>query len=150
MVLFGVVNPGEAFLEQFKDPKDGDFDLSYYLAEKKGVLVIPIPITEPAVGLLSPDRECLGKVPVEPASTDVGYSWLTFSIAIISNRQSSVSFFLLGGSQKYEEDTVISCGRSLSLKPIMHLRTMKLDALVKSLQSGRCERSEAISYFVSV
>ncbi len=27
--------------------------------------------------------------------------------------------------------------------------TIKCDGLVKSLQSGRCERSEAISYFVS-
>ena len=27
---------------------------------------------------------------------------------------------------------------------------IKFDGLVKSLQSGRCERSEAISYFVSV
>jgi hypothetical protein len=42
--------PAEAFLEEFKDPTDGDFDLSYWLAEKKGFLTIFVPITEPAVG----------------------------------------------------------------------------------------------------
>ena len=52
ILLFGVLepDPAEGFLEQFQDPKDGDFDLSYYLAEKKGFLPILVPITEPAVG----------------------------------------------------------------------------------------------------
>lgn len=43
MALFGMLepDPGEAVnLEQFKDPSDGEFDLSYWLAEKKGFLPI--------------------------------------------------------------------------------------------------------------
>ena len=45
MALFGMLepDPGEAFLEQFKDPSDGDFDLSYWLAEKKGCMTILCP-----------------------------------------------------------------------------------------------------------
>lgn len=50
--VLGVLKPApaETFLDQFKDPTDGDFDLSYWLAEKKGFLPIFMPITEPAIG----------------------------------------------------------------------------------------------------
>jgi hypothetical protein len=37
-------------LDDLKDREDGAFDLSYWLAEKKGFLPIIIPITEPAIG----------------------------------------------------------------------------------------------------
>jgi len=37
-------------LEDLKDREDGAFDLSYWLAEKKGFLPILMPITEPAIG----------------------------------------------------------------------------------------------------
>ena len=34
----------------FRDPEDGAIDLSGWLASRTGVLPIPVPITEPAVG----------------------------------------------------------------------------------------------------
>jgi hypothetical protein len=39
-----------SFTENMVDPLDGKLDMSKYLAEKKGVLPVPIIITEPAVG----------------------------------------------------------------------------------------------------
>ena len=40
----------EGFRERFVDPEDGQFDMSKYLLEHRGALVVPIVITEPAVG----------------------------------------------------------------------------------------------------
>ena len=43
--------PARAFdLSEFKDPDSGDFDLSDWLLNHKGFLLVPIVITEPAVG----------------------------------------------------------------------------------------------------
>ena len=39
-----------ALLDDFIDPRDGMFDVSHWLAERKGFFPIPIIITEPAVG----------------------------------------------------------------------------------------------------
>ena len=54
LTLFILTLPfsAEAFLnlDDLKDPEDGAFDLSYWLAEKKGFLPILMPITEPAIG----------------------------------------------------------------------------------------------------
>ena len=41
---------GAGALDRYRDPEDGAFDLSNYLLERKGALVVPIVITEPAVG----------------------------------------------------------------------------------------------------
>jgi len=40
----------KSFWSSFKDPEDGAFDISEYLLHKKGFLVEPVIITEPAVG----------------------------------------------------------------------------------------------------
>jgi hypothetical protein len=40
----------DSFLDRFKDPEDGKFDASEWLLDHKGVLPVPIIITEPAVG----------------------------------------------------------------------------------------------------
>jgi hypothetical protein len=34
----------------FKDPEDGAFDVGGWIATRTGILPIPIPITEPAIG----------------------------------------------------------------------------------------------------
>ena len=39
-----------SFMDGFTDPSDGKFDVSHWLAEKKGFFPVPIIITEPAVG----------------------------------------------------------------------------------------------------
>ncbi|MFV2003976.1 MAG: BamA/TamA family outer membrane protein [Gammaproteobacteria bacterium] len=39
-----------SFMDGFTDPEDGMFDVSHWLAEKKGFFPIPIVVTEPAVG----------------------------------------------------------------------------------------------------
>ncbi len=41
---------GEGLRERFTDPEDGAFDASEYLLDHRGVLPVPIIITEPAVG----------------------------------------------------------------------------------------------------
>ncbi len=40
----------EGWLEHFRDPQDGQFDMSEWLLDHKGFLPVPIIITEPAVG----------------------------------------------------------------------------------------------------
>ena len=40
----------DSLMDGFIDPQDGKFDVSHYLAEKKGFFPIPIIVTEPAVG----------------------------------------------------------------------------------------------------
>ena len=40
-----------SLMDNFKDPQDGMFDTSHWLAERKGFFPIPIIITEPAVGV---------------------------------------------------------------------------------------------------
>ena len=49
-LLGGTCLPAHAFLEGFRDPEDGQFDISDWLVNRKGFLPIPIFITEPAVG----------------------------------------------------------------------------------------------------
>jgi hypothetical protein len=41
---------GTTWWDTFKDPKDGDVDMSRWLLQHKGALLVPIIITEPAVG----------------------------------------------------------------------------------------------------
>ena len=41
---------GASWLDRFTDPEDGAFDASEYLLDHRGVLPVPIVITEPAVG----------------------------------------------------------------------------------------------------
>jgi hypothetical protein len=52
LILFLTVTPasGNSFFSQFVDPKDGNLDMSQWLAGKTGVLPIPILISDPAVG----------------------------------------------------------------------------------------------------
>ena len=44
----GVVRAG--FMDRFRDPQDGAFDMSTYLLESRGAFPVPIIVTEPAVG----------------------------------------------------------------------------------------------------
>ena len=39
-----------SMMDGFTDPQDGMFDVSHWLAEKKGFIPVPIIITEPAIG----------------------------------------------------------------------------------------------------
>jgi len=50
VVLFALPASAEGWRERFKDPEDGAFDASNYLLDYRGVLPVPILITEPAVG----------------------------------------------------------------------------------------------------
>jgi hypothetical protein len=45
-----VASAHAGFADRFKDPEDGEFDASEYLLDHRGVLPLPILITEPAVG----------------------------------------------------------------------------------------------------
>ena len=48
LAIPGVASAG--WMDAFRDPEDGRFDLSQYLLERMGALPVPILITEPAVG----------------------------------------------------------------------------------------------------
>jgi len=51
LVLFALTgSSASVFASPFQDPEDGAFDLSEWLLERKGFIVAPIVITEPAVG----------------------------------------------------------------------------------------------------
>jgi len=50
LLLLPEVSLAGSFMDQYKDPVDGQFDTSDYLLHKHGALPVPIIITEPAVG----------------------------------------------------------------------------------------------------
>lgn len=52
MMIYPSRKPAQAgyFSDNFIDPSDGNFDVGPWLAEKKGLLPVPILITEPAIG----------------------------------------------------------------------------------------------------
>jgi hypothetical protein len=50
LVLAWPLVAGAGVMDKFKDPEDGRFDLSDWLLDQKGVLPVPLFITEPAVG----------------------------------------------------------------------------------------------------
>ena len=50
LFISGHTASASPFFDQFIDPKDGKFDTSNWLLNKKGFLPVPIIITEPAVG----------------------------------------------------------------------------------------------------
>ena len=49
-LLLGGAARAEGWRDRFLDPEDGQFDASSYLLDHRGVLPVPIVITEPAVG----------------------------------------------------------------------------------------------------
>lgn len=49
LMLSSIAN-GASMMDEFIDPQDGMFDVSHWLAERKGFFPVPIIITEPAVG----------------------------------------------------------------------------------------------------
>lgn len=78
---------------RFVDPDDGQFDLSYFLAQSKGFLPVPILVTEPAIGyggggvglFLRPRREAGDEGWSRPDLSGVGGiatqngTWMTFA-----------------------------------------------------------------------
>ncbi len=50
LIVLSIPKPGQAFLDQFIDPKDGALDASNWLIERKGFLPIPLFVSDPAVG----------------------------------------------------------------------------------------------------
>ena len=50
MFVFANTVQAVSFFDQFMDPHDSKFDVSQWVLDKKGVLPVPIIITEPAVG----------------------------------------------------------------------------------------------------
>lgn len=48
--VFAITAAIASMMDSFTDPEDGMFDVSHWLAEKKGFFPVPIIITEPAVG----------------------------------------------------------------------------------------------------
>ena len=50
LLLCSATLQADSFFDKFIDPTDGKFDTSGWLIEYKGLLPVPIIITEPAVG----------------------------------------------------------------------------------------------------
>lgn len=50
LFVLAITVQAASMMDGFTDPEDGMFDVSHWLAEKKGFFPVPIIITEPAVG----------------------------------------------------------------------------------------------------
>jgi len=50
LFMVSINSQAASMMDGFTDPEDGMFDVSHWLAEKKGFFPVPIIITEPAVG----------------------------------------------------------------------------------------------------
>lgn len=110
IALIIISNPvySASMMDGFIDPEDGMFDLSHYLAEKKGFLPIPIIITEPAVGfgagvaLVFLHDPLSGRVPdgdtYKPQSVDDRGKLIPPSISAVFGAYTENDTWLAGGA----------------------------------------------------
>jgi hypothetical protein len=108
LTLFTVQASYASMLDEFIDPQDGMFDVSHWLAEKKGFFPIPIIITEPAVGvgigagLLFLHDPLAGKTPegetFDPQSTDAEGRLIPPSISGLFGAYTENDSWFVGGA----------------------------------------------------
>jgi len=97
-----------SFMDGFTDPEDGMFDVSHWLAEKKGFFPIPIVITEPAVGygagaaLVFLHDPLAGRVPegetFDPQSKDAEGKLIPPSISAVFGMYTENDTWFAGGA----------------------------------------------------
>jgi hypothetical protein len=97
-----------SMMDGFTDPEDGMFDVSHWLAEKKGFFPVPIIITEPAVGfglgaaLVFLHDPLAGRVPdgetFDPQSKDAEGKLIPPSISAVFGMYTENDTWMAGGA----------------------------------------------------
>ena len=97
-----------SMLDGFTDPEDGMFDVSHWLAEKKGFFPVPIIITEPAIGygagaaLVFLHDPLTGRVPegetYDPQSKDAEGKLIPPSISALFGMYTENDTWMAGGA----------------------------------------------------
>lgn len=111
ILLFIIITPcvkAASMMDGFIDPSDGMFDVSDWLAEKKGVFPVPIIITEPAVGygagaaLVFLHDPLAGRVPdgetFDPQSKDARSKLIPPSISAVFGAYTKNDTWFAGGA----------------------------------------------------
>jgi hypothetical protein len=97
-----------SMMDGFTDPEDGMFDVSHWLAEKKGFFPVPIIITEPAIGygagaaLVFLHDPLAGRVPdgetFDPQSKDAEGKLIPPSISALFGMYTETDTWMAGGA----------------------------------------------------
>lgn len=105
-LMAGAVNAA-SMMDGFTDPEDGLFDVSHWLAEKKGFFPVPIIITEPAIGfglgaaLVFLHDPLAGRVPdgetFDPQSKDAEGKLIPPSISALFGMYTENDTWMAGG-----------------------------------------------------
>ena len=108
MLLVAFNASAASMMDGFTDPQDGMFDVSHWLAEKKGFFPIPVIITEPAVGvgvgaaLVFLHDPLTGRVPdgetFAPQSKDAEGKLIPPSISAVFGMYTENDTWLAGGA----------------------------------------------------
>lgn len=107
-----------SMMDGFTDPEDGMFDVSHWLAEKKGFFPVPIIITEPAIGfglgaaLVFLHDPLAGRVPdgetYDPQSKDAEGKLIPPSISALFGMYTENDTWMAGGAHMgvWKNDTI--------------------------------------------
>ena len=108
LLLTAVVVRAGSMMDGFTDPEDGMFDVSHWLAEKKGFFPVPIIITEPAIGygagaaLVFLHDPLAGRVPdgdtFDPQSKDAGGKLVPPSVSALFGMYTENDTWMAGGA----------------------------------------------------
>lgn len=108
LLMAAAVAQAASMMDGFTDPEDGMFDVSHWLAEKKGFFPVPIIITEPAVGygvgaaLVFLHDPLAGRVPdgetFDPQSTDTEGKMVPPSISALFGMYTENDTWMAGGA----------------------------------------------------
>jgi len=108
LAVVTIVVQSASMMDGFTDPEDGMFDVSHWLAEKKGFFPVPIIITEPAVGfglgaaLVFLHDPLAGRVPegetFDPQSIDAEGKLIPPSISALFGAYTENDTWMAGGA----------------------------------------------------
>jgi hypothetical protein len=108
LFMVSITAQAASMMDGFTDPEDGMFDVSHWLAEKKGFFPVPIIITEPAIGfglgaaLVFLHDPLAGRVPdgetYEPQSKDAEGKLIPPSISALFGMYTENDTWMAGGA----------------------------------------------------
>jgi hypothetical protein len=108
LLMAAAVSQAASMMDGFTDPEDGMFDVSHWLAEKKGFFPVPIIVTEPAVGygagaaLVFLHDPLAGRVPdgetFDPQSTDAEGKLIPPSVSALFGMYTENDTWMAGGA----------------------------------------------------
>lgn len=108
LLMAAAVAQAASMMDGFTDPEDGMFDVSHWLAEKKGFFPVPIIVTEPAIGygagaaLVFLHDPLAGRVPdsetFDPQSTDAEGKLIPPSVSALFGMYTENDTWMAGGA----------------------------------------------------